>query len=55
MLYGFTPWCESRPYNLAMAIKTKPLYFPEDKKVSCNTKDLLTKMLIYDDEKRASW
>jgi serine/threonine protein kinase len=55
MLYGVTPWVENTPHNLAMAIKTKPLMFPEDKKISNNTKDLLSKMLVYDDEKRASW
>jgi hypothetical protein len=55
MLYGKIPWLENTPHNLAMVMKTKPLYFPEDKIVSNNAKDLLNKMLIYDEEKRASW
>ena len=53
LLFGKLPWIGTSVPNLLWKIRTEPLTFP--KKIDDNTKDLLAKMLKYDEESRISW
>jgi len=53
LLFGQTPWTGTSIRNLAQNIRTKPLAFP--KEIKPDTKDLLKRMLEYDEAKRISW
>ncbi len=53
LLFGRVPWNGTSIQNLALNKRTQPLKFP--KYVNENTKDLLTKMLKYDEGKRIGW
>jgi serine/threonine-protein kinase ULK/ATG1 len=55
LLYGVTPWNASTQTNLAKAITTKELSFPETPKRSQIVKDILSKMLVVKEEDRISW
>lgn len=56
MLYGKTPWIGISPKDLLENIRKNPnIKPPEDIKVSEEMKDMLKKMLIWEDEKRISW
>lgn len=55
LLYGKLPWTGYSVSNLYGNIKSKALEFPKEVKVSSETKDLLSKMLKFKDEERASW
>ena len=56
MLYGEFPWRGKTTHDLIENnIKKKNLVFPENPVVSQKMKDLITNMLIVDQEKRISW
>jgi len=56
MLYGKTPWIGISPPDLLNNIEKNPkMKFPEEFKVSEPMKEMITKMLIWEDEKRISW
>lgn len=50
MLYGSTPWIGKNQIALSSQIKTKPLTFPDKPKRLQIVKDLISKMLIQDEE-----
>ncbi len=53
LLFGRTPWIAMSVPSLVNNIRTKPLSFPT--KIDEKTKDLLIKMLEYDEGKRIGW
>lgn len=56
MLYGKTPWIGMSPPDLLNNIeKNRKLKFPDEIKVSEEMKEIITKMLIWEDENRISW
>lgn len=56
MLYGKTPWTGLSPQDLVNNIEKNPnLKFSEEIKVSDEMKDMIRRMLIWEDEKRISW
>lgn len=56
ILYGEFPWRGKTTQDLIENnIKKKPLVFPEVPTVSQKMKDLISMMLLYDQEKRISW
>ncbi|CAK61723.1 unnamed protein product (macronuclear) [Paramecium tetraurelia] len=55
MLYGHTPWTANSQLSLLDQIKKKPLVFPEQPKRQQIIKELISQMLIIDEEKRISW
>jgi len=56
LLFGRTPWTGISIKNLSENILTKPLYFPKDiKHIQPETRDLLERMLEYDETHRISW
>jgi len=52
MLYGKTPWQGASQIKLLENIKANPLNFPGAVKVSDDSKDLMKKMLAYDEDSR---
>lgn len=55
LLFRAIPWDGKCIPTLYKNIKTKPLKFPNTNSISCELKDLLTKMLTFKDEDRISW
>lgn len=56
MLCGKTPWIGISPPDLLNNIEKNPkVKFPEELKVSEPMKEMITRMLIWEDEKRISW
>jgi len=55
MLYGKTPWSGASQIKLLDNIKKEPLNFPDVPKVSDTTKDLIKKMLVFEEDARISW
>ena len=56
MLYGKTPWMGISPVDLLNNIEKNPkLRFNEDIKVSEEMKEIIGKMLVWEDQKRISW
>ncbi len=56
MLCGKTPWIGISPPDLLINIGKNPkLKFPEELKVSEPMKEMITRMLVWEDEKRISW
>jgi serine/threonine protein kinase len=55
ILYGYLPWQDNKSINsLLKKIKTEELTFAPSVKLSESLKDLITKMLKFEDEKRIS-
>lgn len=54
-MYGKPPYTAKSPPELLENIKKKKLEFPDDIKRSDEIKDLLTRMLQIEEEKRISW
>jgi len=54
MLFGKTPWAGASQIKLLENIKGNPLSFPSNVKVSDESKDLIKKMLAYDEDSRIS-
>jgi len=50
-----TPWSGTSQIKLLDNIQKEPLTFPSSIKISDETKDLLKKMLAFDEESRLSW
>ncbi|KAL4462170.1 hypothetical protein ABPG73_018915 [Tetrahymena malaccensis] len=55
LLYGRTPWTGKTPNELLENIRKKPLEFPEQPPRSEIVKDMLRRMLVYEDSERISW
>lgn len=55
MIYGRTPWHAQSNYELISKILTQPLSFPNDVKVSSETKEFLTGALQIEEFRRFSW
>ena len=52
MIFGYTPWTGYNPQDLFKSIKNDPLKFPEKKDVDEKLKDLIRKMLAFDQDER---
>ena len=52
LIFGETPWIGKSPVQLLMNIKNQPLKFSENIPCSDLVKDLLRKMLVYEEDKR---
>jgi len=50
-----TPWSGSSQIRLLENITKEPLLFPATPKISDETKDLIKKMLAFDEDARISW
>ena len=57
LLYGRKPWCEDpiNEYNFFKKAEKTPLTFPNSPVISEKMKNLLKKMLVYDQKDRFSW
>ncbi|CAD8096079.1 unnamed protein product [Paramecium sonneborni] len=55
MLYGHPPWTATNQLALLDQIKKKPLTFPNQPKRQQIVKDLISKMLVIDEEQRINW
>lgn len=55
MLFGVRPWSGGSEWSLYKNIKSKPLRFAENTFISEETKDLLSRMLAFEESYRIDW
>ena len=55
MLYGFCPYESKSIASLISTIDSKPVYFPQDVKISEKTQNMIKKMLTKDYFRRMGW